>query len=217
MPYQLRNHLPSDHTKSISPENIKRIQERYLQLTSVNLGIPDVPLSVDEASELGVEVSFLQMLLIGEYGKGTSRAFIEALMTPILCKNFTQLQQEEKLYVEGLPNSVADYVMYQYSWPIGIVAAKTGGTLKADSVIQCMLQLLALRTKAPQTLFGVVSDGFRFVFLLLTKDGRFLFEQDQSGCQDGYYDINTWEDLHTVVSIFNGLLQWEIRFVSVLV
>ena len=167
------------------------------------------------SGELGQELLFLQRLLIGEYGKGTSRAFIEALITAIAFENKMQLRPEEKLYVKDLPNSIADYVIYNHkSEALGVVEAKTGGSLNADSLIQCMLQLLALHTKAPHTLFGVVTNAFRFVFVVLTEDGMFEFERDPYLLQKGYYDMSSWQDLKTVSGIFNGLLQRRRRFVS---
>ena len=100
---------------------------------------------------------------------------------------------------------------------LGAIETKAGGWLKAESVIQCMLQLLALRRKAPHTLFGVVTDAVRYVFIVLTEDGTFTFERTGAavGC---YYDINSWEDLRTVAGILNALLQHtqhEDRSVSV--
>ena len=119
---------------------------------------------------------------------------------------------EEKLYnyKDGsptLPNCIANYVIYSRDGDIlGAIETKAGGWLKAGSVIQCMLQLLALRRKAPHTLFGVVTDAVRYVFIVITPDGTFIFERTGAavGC---YYDINSWENLRTVAGIFNALLQ----------
>ena len=118
---------------------------------------------------------------------------------------------EEKLYnyKDGspiMPNCIADYVIYSRDGEIlGAIETKAGGYLKAESVIQCMLQLLALRRKAPHTLFGVVTDAVRYVFIVLTTEGTFKFERN--GAAVGCYDINSWEDLRRVAGIFNALLQ----------
>ena len=96
-----------------------------------------------------------------------------------------QLRLEDKVNVKDLPNCIADYVVYNSEGEaLGVIETKTGGKVKAESVIQCMLQLLALRTKAPHTLFGVVTDAVRYIFIVLTEDGTFEFERDP-----GYYDV----------------------------
>ena len=125
-----------------------------------------------------------------------------------------QVLPEEKLYKTNrdwnptVPNSIADYVIYSRDGEIlGAIETKNGGCLKAESVIQCMLQLLALRRKAPHTLFGIITDGVRYVFIVLTEDGTFEFEQDRAGRQGGSYDVNTWDDLRQIVGVFNWLLQ----------
>ena len=73
-----------------------------------------------------------------------------------------------------------------------------------------MLQLLALHRKVPHTLFGVVTDSARYMFIViivLTEDGMFEFEQDPGGHQGGSYDVNTWGDLRLIVGVFNWLLK----------
>ena len=89
-------------------------------------------------------------------------------------KNFTKLVETG---IQLSPNCIADYVIYSRDGDIlGAIETKNGGCLKAESVIQCMLQLLALRRKASHTLFGVITDGVRYVFIVLTADGTFEFE-----------------------------------------
>ena len=189
--------------KYIPANGFVTIQQRYRELASVYL---DVPTPCDE------DVSFLKELKKLDFHEPTTRLFIDALITPILRGNNMQARLEEKLYnyKDGsptLPNCIADYVIYsQTGENFGAIETKAGGWLKADSVIQCMLQLLALRRKAPHTLFGVVTDAVRYVFIVLTEDGTFTFERTGAvvGC---YYDINSWDDLRTVAGIFNALLQ----------
>ena len=106
-----------------------------------------------------------------------------------------------------LPNCITDYVVYNSEVEaLGVIETKSGGRVKAESVIQCMLQLLALRTKAPHTLFGVVTDAVYYIFIVLTEDGTFGFEEG-----NGYYDVRTWSDLYKVACIFNTLLQRKER------
>ena len=203
-----------DTIKYIPANDFMAIQYRYRELASVYL---DTYLSCDE------DVSFLKELQKLDFHEPTTRLFIDALITPILRGNSMRARLEEKLYnykdgTPSLPNCIADYVIYSRDGKIlGAIETKAGGYLKAESVIQCMLQLLALRRKAPHTLFGVVTDAVRYVFIVLTEDGTFTFERNGAaiGC---YYDINSWEDLRTVAGILNDLLQHrqhEDRSVSV--
>ena len=192
-----------DTIKYIPPNDFTAIQQRYRELASVYL---DTPSPCDE------DVSFLKELQKLDFHEPTTRLFIDALITPILRGNSMRVRLEEKLYnyKDGsptLPNCIADYVIYSRDGDIlGAIEAKAGGYLKAESVIQCMLQLLALSRKMPHTLFGVVTDAVRYVFIILTADGTFTFERTGAavGC---YNDINSWEDLRTVAGIFNALLQ----------
>ena len=200
--------------KYIPTTDFAAIQQRYRELASVYL---DVPTPCNE------DVSFLKELQKQDFHETTTRLFIDALITPILRGNSMRARLEEKQYnyKDGsptLPNCIADYVIYNRDWDIlGAIETKAGGWLKAKSVIQCMLQLLALRRKASNSLFGVVTDAVRYVFIVLTADGSFTFERTGAavGC---YYDINSWEDLATVAGIFNALLQQrqhEVRSVLV--
>ena len=207
--YKTKLEQPSHHHYSIrfiTDDIFSGIQQTYLQLAPVYLGV-----SVSDVLELGQELSFLQQLVSSEYREAASRVFLDALITPILLENRMQVRLEEKLYVKDLPNCIADYVVYNSKGEaLGVIETKTGRKVKAESVIQCMLQLLALRTKAPHTLFGVVTDAVRYIFIVLTEDGTFEFER----WDPGYYDIITWNDLREVASIFNWMLLRKQRFVS---
>ena len=70
-----------------------------------------------------------------------------------------------------------------------------------------MLQLLALHRKAPQTLFGIVADGVRYVFIVLTEDGTSEFERESGVPEGGSYDVNTWGDLRQIIGVFSWLLK----------
>ena len=198
------------------PENdFTAIRQRYLELAPVYLGVP---------TSGNQDASFLKELQKLDFHEPTTRLFVDALITPILRGNNMQVRLEEKLYnyKDGspiMPNCIADYVIYNRDGEIlGAIETKAGGYLKAQSVIQCMLQLLALRRKAPHTLSGVVTDAVRYVFIVLTAEGTFKFERN--GAAVGCYDINTCEDLRRVAGIFNALLQHrqnEGRSVSILV
>ena len=185
------------------------IQQRYLELARVYLGT-----QVTQALELGQDVSFLRELQNCEFREATTRVFVDALIPPILLRYGMQVRLEEKLYKTSrdwyptVPHCIADYVIYSRDGEIlGAIETKNGGCLKAESVIQCMLQLLALRRKTSHTLFGVVTDAVRYVFIVLTDDGTFEFERDLDGHQGGSYDVNTWDDLRQIVGVLNWLLQ----------
>ena len=185
------------------------IQQRYVELARVYLAA-----QVTQALDLGQDVSFLRELQKSDFREATTRVFVDALITPILLRYRMQVRLEEKLYKTSrdwnptIPNCIADYVIYSRDGDIlGAIETKNGGCLKAESVIQCMLQLLALRRKAPHTLFGVITDGVRYVFIVLTADGTFEFEWNLHCRQGGSYDVNTWSDLRQIVGVLNWLLQ----------
>ena len=189
------------------------IQQRYLELDCVYLEA-----QATQALELGQDVSFLRELQKCEFREATTRVFVDALITPILQRYRMQVRLEEKLYKTTkdwnltVPNCIADYVIYSRDGEIlGAIETKTGGCLRAESVIQCMLQLLALRRKAPHTLFGVVTDAVQYVFIVLTEDGTFEFERGPDGHQGGSYHVSTWSDLREIVGVFNWLLQRRLR------
>ena len=194
---------------NIPDDLFSSIQQRYVELASVYLGA-----QVTQALEPGQDVSFLRELQNCEFREATTRVFVDALITPILLRYGLQVRLEEKLYKTNrdwnptVPNSIADYVIYSRDGEIlGAIETKNGGCLKAESVIQCMLQLLALRRKAPHTLFGVVTDGGRYVFIVLTEEGTFEFEGCPGVPEGGCYDVNTWGDLRLIVGVLNWLLQ----------
>ena len=184
------------------------IQQRYLELASVYLGV-----QVTQELELGQDVSFLKKLQNCDFREATTRLFIDALITPILRGNGMQARLEEKLYQTKdwnptVPNCIADYVIYSGSGDIlGAIETKAGGSLNAESVIQCMLQLLALRRKAPRILFGVVTDGVQYMFIVLAEDGAFEFERDPGVRQARSYGVKTWGDLRQIVGVFTRLLE----------
>ena len=179
------------------------IQQRYLELAAVYLGV-----QVMETLELGRRVFFLEDMQNCEYREATTGVFVKALITPILLRYNMQVRLEEKLYTDdSLPKCIADYVIYSRTGEIlGAIETKSGERLKAQSVIQCMLQLLALRRKAPHPLFGVVTDSIRYVFIVLRRDGTFVFEHDPEKPARVNYVFNTWEDLWRIFRVFKLLL-----------
>ena len=206
-PYHRTLTEPTLQEYNVPDDLFSSIQQRYLELASVYLGV-----QMTQALELGQDVSFLKKLQHCNYYEVTTRIFIDALMTAVLRSHGVQVRVGEKLYDAKedltLPKSIADYVMYSRTGKIlGAIETKNGGHLKAESVIQCMLQLMALPRKAPHSLFGIVTDGVRYVFILFTKDGAFEFERESAGQEGRSYDINTWEDLRQIVGVFNLLLQ----------
>ena len=176
---------------------LRNIMDKYMELAWVYLGVPT---SHDVALD-DKEIWFLLHLVASEYHEATSRVFVDALITPILGENDLQVRLEEKLYRRDLPNCIADYVVFNdQGEALGVIETKTGGKVRSESVIQCMLQLLALRTKAPHTLFGIVTDAVRYVFIALMEDGTFEFEQNQC-----YHDVVTGRDLCIIAGIVNTM------------
>ena len=139
--------------KLISHDTFRYIQMKYLQLASVYLGT--------DALAWDQDLSFLQKLLLSAYCEAVSRVFIDTFITPILSENKMQVRLEEKFYTKDLPNCIPDYVVYDNNGEVrGVIETKAGRNLKAESIIQCMLQLLVLRrTKATHMLFGVITNA----------------------------------------------------------
>ena len=167
---------------------------------------------VRQTLELRKRVSFLNDLQNCEYREATTRIFVGALNNPLLLRYNMQVRLEEKLNQTdknwNLPNCIADYVIYSREGEIlGAIETKAGGHLKRESVIQCMLQLLALRRKVPHTLIGVLTDAVNYVFILLKRDGTFWFERDPEKPTRVSYVFNTWEDLWRIFRVFKLLLQ----------
>ena len=107
------------------------------------------------------------------------RSFIEALIIPILEKNRMILRMEENLNMCGLPTSKPDYTIYNQKGKIlGCIETKASGKLLPKSVVQGILQLISLRTRAPNTLFNIITDAYQFIVVLYSRNGTFQLESN---------------------------------------
>ena len=212
-----QRHLDTIFVRFVEPEPgngvldchfLPHLQEHYKKLATVYLGAADsTHKSVPED-----RIPFLALLRDHTFGEATSRVFIDALLLPILHKNSCKVRLEEKLYIDGLPYCIADYVVYNKDDEIlGVVEAKAVGSFTSVSVIQCMLQLLALRAKVAHKLFSIVTDGICYLCLTLTPDGFFEFERSRT--HNGTYVLERWSDLRQVAAMINRALNIRDRSV----
>ena len=163
------------------------------------------------------EVPFFKKLQELEFDEATTRVFVDAVITPILQQNQMQVRLQVKIDKIQDINSTdptfftANYVIYNQSDDvIGIIEAKAGGCLATESVIDCMETLHHLQAKASSNkLFGVITDGAHYVFVVLTTDGVFVLEPLGEAAGVVCHVVHTWWDLQTVTAIFNSLLQSE--------
>ena len=201
-----------NHSRDYFSKDLSRsIQQRCLELAPVYLGT-----TVSNNLELRQDVPFFKQLQELEFRESTTKVFVDAVITPILRQNQMQVRLEEKIDKIQDRNSsdptyfIADYVVYnQADDVIGIIETKAGGCLATESVIECMETLRHLRAKAPHKLFGVVTDGAHYVFVVLTTDGEFVLEPLGDAAGVVCHMVDTWWDLQTVTAIFNALLGSE--------
>ena len=195
----------------VSMDTFRLIQKRCLELAPVYLGT-----SVsNDLNNIRQKVPFFKKLQGLEFDEATTRVFVDAVITPILQQN--QMQVRLQVKIDKIQDNstdptyfTADYVIFNQSDDvIGIVEAKAGGCLATESVIDCMETLRHLQAKATHRLFGVITDGAHYVFVVLTTDGVFVLEPLGDAAGVDCREVDTWWDLQTVTAIFNSLLQSE--------
>ena len=133
------------------------------------------------------------------------RSFLDALLFPIFDALKIKVLVEETVKAHGLPSNRYDYLLVnKHDRIIGVVEAKDGGAMKPESVVQCILQLMALQpnSRSCDRLFGIVSDSKHYVIIFIEKDKIIL----DSHVFDGGFRCNiktatTWEDLRCIADV----------------
>jgi hypothetical protein len=129
------------------------------------------------------------------------RLLLDALLEAAVAATGGSLRAEQTLRVKGLPISRADYVLRNAE---GRVVATVEAKRKElqGAFAQCACQLLSLQALAPDAhtpIYGVISDGYRFSFLVL--------EGDQLGVHGpSILHADTWDDLYAIVGLLLACL-----------
>ena len=122
---------------------------------------------------------YQQELGQNKYHEPFSRILMDVVVITLSKQYKLIVRFEEMLSVEGFPTSRPNYVIYtQDCLILGCIEAKAVGHVTKDSIVQCILQLFSLHTKAKGSLFGIVTDGFDFIFIVLKKDGTLHLESE---------------------------------------
>ena len=136
--------------------------------------------------------------------------FINDLLAKFLNKHNLCLQPEELLQTEGLPTSRADYVIFTKTNEIlGCVEAKKRGKVDKNSSVQCTLQLLSLHTRAKNSLFGILTDGYSFKFMKLDANRIFHFATETP------IRIENEAAFHKAMGVINRLIHDEVNEVCI--
>ena len=159
------------------------------------LGLPEEP------------EAFVQNLSSCNYPEVIVAYFVMAILSPLLLRKEIHLGLQETINIPGLPTCKCDIIIFDVEGiPIGVIETKAGGKLIQNSVVQCMLQLVAIHAlHGRYDLFGIVTDGGKFVFITLTRCGDFLVNVEGS-TQLKIHTWNTLDELRNICSVVNGLL-----------
>ena len=146
------------------------------------------------------------------YNETTITVFINAFMKHIALENEIKLRLQETLKVTRLPPNVPDYTIYTGDGKIlGCIEVKASHGLIRPSVVQTMLQLMSSRERASNTLFSILTDAYRFIFIQYNTDDKFqletykLFRSSGAKCKE--HTIRTVDDLRKVVGIVDALIK----------
>ena len=168
------------------------IQERYLEIAKLYL---DIPVSND--LDLNQEISFLKKRQNLQFCEA-KRFFVHELITPCILENDMKIRKD----------AIADYVVCNQSDDvIAIIKIQPGSSLTTESVIDFMEKLPNVHHRAPDYLFGMITDGFHYLFIVLTNDG--IFELQCKGNTVHCHQLDKWLNLKTVTVIFNSLLSLQ--------
>ena len=136
------------------------------------------------------------------------KEFFNAMLIPILHEVNAKYLPDLKLESKSLPSSICDYVVYNHlGQAIGVIEAKARGKLNDKSVVQCLLQLLSLQKQERicKDFFGIVTDAYHFIFILLKQKQIMLFADEEHKCH--LWKNDTWENMENIVLIISSLCQ----------
>ena len=188
------NWKPKESETFCPSDVFNAIQEKYLEIAKLYL---DIPVSND--LNLCQEISFLTKRQNLQFYEA-KRFFVHELITPCILEKGMKVRKE----------AIADYVICNQSDDvIAIVKIQPGSSLTTGSIIDFMEKLPTVHHPAPDGLVGMITDGFHYLFIVLTKDGIFKLQyKGNAGIhfQVHCHQLDTWFDLRTVITIFSSLL-----------
>ena len=127
---------------------------------------------------------------------------LDDLLAEFVNKNDLCLRMEETLKIQNLPTSIPDYVIYTKTNEIlGCVEAKKTGKVDENALVQCKLQLISLHTKAKNSLFGTLTDGYSFKFMTLDANGTFHVEKETT-----IRIFENWDAFDETLGVINRLI-----------
>ena len=95
-------------------------------------------------------------------------------------KSHLRIRTEVTIKCDSLPTSKADYMVSYKSIPLVVVEAKRPGSLTKKSVSQLLLQLISLPAlEPPQLYFGLLFDGHMAIFVGVSNDRVFFFQDSK--------------------------------------
>ena len=156
-------------------------------------------------------------LLEKDYNEATIRLFLNAFIKPIVQKHKLQLRLEETLDTSKaervVPRNISDYTIYTSEGEIlGCIEAKANCGL-TKHYIQCMLQLISLRERSINTLFNILTDANKFIFVIYNTNDTFQFEtheiqmtKTKKTKRFKIYTVCNFDKLQEVVGIVDALI-----------
>lgn len=141
-----------------------------------------------------------------------TRLILNEILFPLCSFLDFSVEIERNVDCLYLPNCRFDYRIFDKDGEIvGAVETKSAGSLRPDAVAQAVIELCILQTewltktkdsaKLNKPLFNVLTDGVRFVFIVL-KGKKLHFEQDSNKIY--VRELSAWED---VSKLYISLLQ----------
>ena len=95
-------------------------------------------------------------------------------------KSHLRIRTEVTIKCDSLPTSKADYIVSYKNIPLVVVEAKRPGSLTKKSVSQLLLQLISLPAlEPPQLYFGLLFDGHMAIFVGVSNDKVFFFQDSK--------------------------------------
>ncbi|XP_064644703.1 uncharacterized protein LOC135498376 [Lineus longissimus] len=130
------------------------------------------------------------------------RLFLNVLLRRLCLKLNMQMRVEERITGDGLPNAVCDYAFYKNDVCVGLLEAKSPSGLEPKATPQFLVELLNIQARygsSDLSVFGILSDAHRFVFINLVGV-RFSFEQTEM-MQIHIHEVFSWTDLFDVADV----------------
>lgn len=105
------------------------------------------------------------------------RMILDAILQPLCVYKKVRVGTEKTIKYNELPINRCDYILYYRHCPIGVVETKRPGNLSDNSLVQLLVQLLALSAREPNLFyFGVLFDGRQFSFAGVSKNKVLFFQ-----------------------------------------